>query len=72
MGESEGEFDSVGGTLFNGVRLIAKRHKVAIARLKRYADCNAKCKHDSDTDSSALVANNGPDDSCVGDSVATM
>ena len=66
------EFDSVGGTPFNGVRAIAKRHNVAIARLKCYADRNAKCRHDSDTDSSALVADSGPDDSWDGDSDATM
>ena len=66
------EFDSVGGTPFNGVRAIAKRHNVAIACLKRYADRNAKCRHDSDTDSSALVAYSGPDDSWDGDSDTTM
>ena len=48
------EFDSVGGTPFNGVRAIAKGHNVARARLKRYAHHNAKCNHGYDIDSSAL------------------
>ena len=66
------EFDFVGGTPFNGVRAIAKRHEVAIARPKRYADCNAKCRYDSDTDSLALVVESGPDDPWDGDLDATM
>ena len=66
------EFDSVGGTPFNEVRAIAKRHNVAIARLECYADRNAKCRHDSNTDSSALAADSGLDDSWDGDSDGTM
>ena len=72
MGESKREFDSVEGTPFNGVRAIAKRHEVAIECLKRYTGCNAKPRHDFNTDSSALVADSGPDDSWDGDSNATM
>ena len=34
------EFDSIGGTPFNGVRAIAKKHHVCKARLKRYAERN--------------------------------
>ena len=70
--KAEREFDSVGGTPFNGVRAIAKRHNVAIARLKCYADHNANRRHDSDTDRSALVADSKPNDSWDGDSDATM
>ena len=60
------------GTLFNGVRAIAKEHNVAIARLRRYAHRSAKCHHGYDTDSSALGADSGSDDSGDGDSDATM
>ena len=66
------EYDSVGGTPFNGVRAIAKKHDVAIARLRCYADRCAKRHHGYDTDSSALVLDSGFDDSWDGDSDATM
>ena len=66
------DFDSIWGTPFNRVRAITKKHNVAITRLKCYADRNVKYRHDSDTDSSALVADSGPDDSWDGDSDATM
>ena len=66
------KYDFVGGTPFNGVRAIAKEHDVAIARLKRYADRNAKHNHGYDTDSLALVSDSGSDDSWDGDSDATM
>ena len=66
------EFDSIGGTPFNGVRGIAKKNHVAITHLKWYADRNAKYNHVYDTHSSALVADSGPDDSWDGDSDATM
>ena len=66
------EFDSVGGTPFNGVRAIAKRHNVARARLKRYTNRNAKRNHGYDTDSSALGGDSEFDDSWDGDSDATM
>ena len=66
------EFDSIGGTPFNGVRAIAQRNHVALACLKRYADRNAKSNHGYDTDSSALVGDSGSDDSWDGDSDATM
>ena len=36
------DYDSVGGTPFNGVRAIARENNVAIARLRRYADRNCK------------------------------
>ena len=70
--EAKQEFDSVGGTPFNGVRAIAKRKRVSAARLKRYADRNAKRHQGYDTDSSALVSDSGSDDSGDGDSDATM
>ena len=70
--EAKQGFDSVGGTPFNGVRAIAKRKRVSAARLKRYADCNAKHHQGYDTDSSALVSDSGSDDSGDGDSDATM
>ena len=66
------DYDSVGGTPFNGVRAIAREHNVAIARLRRYADRSAKRHHGYDTDSSALVSDSGSDDSGDGDSDATM
>ena len=66
------EFDFVGGTPFHGVRAIVKKHDVAMARLRRYWDCNAKRYHGYDTDSSALVSDSGSDDSWDGDSDATM
>ena len=50
------EFDFIWGTLFNMVRAIEKKHNVAIARLKCYVDRNTKCRHDCDTNFSALVA----------------
>ena len=70
--EAKREFDSVGGTPFNGVKAIAKRNGVSAARLKRYADRNAKRHHGCDTDSSALGGDSGSDDSWDGDSDATM
>ena len=70
--EAKREYDSVGGTPFNGVRAIAKKHNVFISRLRRYADRNAKRHHGYDTDSSALVSDSGSDDSGDGDSDATM
>ena len=70
--EAKREFDSVGGTPFNGVRAIAKKHNVAITRLRRYADRSAKRHHVYDTDSSALGGDSGSDDSWDGDSDATM
>ena len=70
--KAKGEYDSVGGTPFNGVRAIVKKHNVAKARLKCYADCNAKCNHGYDTDSSALGGDSGSDDSWDGDSDTTM
>ena len=69
--EAKREFDSVGGTPFNGVRAIAKRKRVSAARLKRYADRCAKHHHSYDTDSSALVSDSGSDDPGDGDSDAT-
>ena len=66
------EFDSTGGTPFNGIRAIAKSHNAAIAPLKHYTDHNMKCRHDSDTDSSALVADSGHDDSWDDDLDDTM
>ena len=45
---------------------------LSAARLKRYADRNAKRHHGYDTDSSALVSDSGSDDSGDGDSDATM
>ena len=66
------QYDSVGGTPFNGVRAIAREHDVAIARLRRHADRCAKRHHGYDTDSSALVSDSGSDDSGDGDSDATM
>ena len=60
------------GTLFNGVRAIAKEHNVAIARLRRYAHRSAKRHHGYDTDSSALGGDSGSDDPGDGDSDATM
>ena len=59
-------------TPFNGVRAIAREHDVGIARLRRYAHRFAKCHHGYDTDSSALGADSGSDDSGDGDSDATM
>ena len=70
--EAKREFDSVGGTPFNGVRAIAKRKRVSAARLKRYVDRNAKRHQGYDTNSSALVLDSGSDDSGDGDSDATM
>ena len=70
--EAKREYDSVGGTSFHGVKAIANKHGVFIARLKRYADCNVKRHHGYDTDSSALVPDSGSDDSLDGDSDATM
>ena len=70
--EAKREFDSVGGTPFNGVRAIVKEHNVAIARLRRYAHRSAKRHHGYDTDSSALGGDSGSDDSGDGDSDATM
>ena len=72
LGETKQEFDSVGGTPFNGVRAIAQRNHVSRACLKRYADCNAKHNHGYITDSSALGGDSGSDDSWDGDSDATM
>ena len=66
------EFDSIGGTPFNGVRAIAKKHNVAKACLKHYADCNTKRHHGYDTDSSALGGDSWSDDSWDGDSDATI
>ena len=60
------------GTLFNGVRAIAKEHNVAIARMRRYAHRFAKRHHGYDTDSSALGGDSGSDDSGDGDSDGTM
>ena len=57
------KFDSIGGTTFNRIRAITKRNKVALAHLKCYADRNVKRNHAYDTDSSALVADSGSDDS---------
>ena len=48
-----------------------ERIHVAIARLKRYAECNAKCNHSYDTNSSAMGGDSGSDDSWDGDSDAT-
>ena len=62
------DFDSVGRTPFNGVKAIAKRHQVCAKRLKRYADRS----NGNDSDSSALVADSGPESSSDGDSDATM
>ena len=70
--EAKREFDSVGGTPFNGVRAIANRKRVSATCLKRYADRNTKCHQGYDTDSSALVSDSGSDDSGDGDSDATM
>ena len=70
--EAKWEFDSVGGTPFNGVRAIANRKRVSAARLKCYADRNAKRHQGYNTDSSALVSDSGSDDSGDGDSDATM
>ena len=66
------EFDSVGGTPFNGVRAIVNKHHVAKARMKHYVEHNAKRNHGYDTDSSALGGDSGSDDSWDGDSDATM
>ena len=66
------DYDSIWGTLFNGVRAIAKEHNVAIARLRSYAHRSAKRHHGYDTDSSALGGDSGCDDSGDGDSDATM
>ena len=70
--EPQREYDFILGTLFNGVRAIAKEHNVAIARLRRYAHRSAKCHHGYDTDSSALGADSRSDDSGDGDSDGTM
>ena len=70
--EAKREYDSVGGTPFNGVKAIAHRKGVSAARLKRYADHNAKRHHGYNTDSSVLVSDSGSDDSGDGDSDATM
>ena len=69
--DAKGEFDSVGGTPFNGVKAIAQRKGVSAARLRRYADRTAKRHHGYDTDSLALVWDSGSDDSGDGDSDAT-
>ena len=66
------DYDSFGGTPFNGFRAIARENNVAIARLRRYADHSAKRHHGYDTDSSALVSDSGSDDYGDGDSDATM
>ena len=66
------DYDSIGGTPFHWFKAIAKKHSVCAARLKRYADRNAKRNHGYDTDSSALVSDSGSDDSSDGDSDATM
>ena len=66
------EYDSIGGTPFNGVRAIAKKHNVFISRLRCYGGRNAKRHHGYDTESSALVSDSGSDDSGDGDSDATM
>ena len=70
--EAKREYDSVGGTPFNGIRAIAKKHNIFISRLRHYADRNAKRHHGYDTDSSALVSDSGSDDSGDGGSDATM
>ena len=70
--EAKREYDSVGGTPFNGVRAIVKKHNVFISRLRCYAHRNAKHHHGYDTNSSALVSVSGSDDSGDGDSDATM
>ena len=70
--DAKGEFHSVGGTPFNGVKAIAHRNGVSAKRLRRYAERTAKRHHGSDTDSSALVSDSGSDDSGDGDSDATM
>ena len=70
--EAKREYDSVGGTPFNGVKAIAQRKGVSATRLKHYVDRNAKRHHGYDTDSSALVSDSGSDDSGDGDSDATM
>ena len=70
--EAKQEYDSVGGTPFNGVRAIAKKHNVFISCLRCYADRNAKHHHGYDTDSSELVSDSRSDDSGDGDSDATM
>ena len=66
------EFHSIGGTPFIRDRAIAQRNHVSRARLKCYADCNAKCNHGYDTDSSALGGDSASNDSWDGDSDATM
>ena len=66
------EFDSIGRTLFNGVKAIAQRNQVSAARLRRHTDRKMKRNHGYDTDSSALVSDSGSDDSWDGDSDATM
>ena len=66
------EFDSVGGTSFNGARAIVRRNHVPKARLKCYADCNVKSNHGYDTDSTDFGGDSGSDDSWDGDSDATM
>ena len=66
------ESDSIWGTPFNGFKAIAKRHDVAVARLKRYVDRNMKHNHSYDTDSSTLGGDSRSDDSWDGDSDATM
>ena len=70
--EAKREYDSVGGTPFNGVRAIAKKHNVFISCLRRYANRNAKRHHGYDTNPSVLVSDSGSDDSGDGDSDATM
>ena len=70
--EAKREYDSVGGTPFNGVKAIAQRKGVSAARLKCYVDHNTKRHHGYDTDSTALVSDSGSDDSGDGDSDATM
>ena len=70
--EAKREYDSVGGTPFNGVKAIAQRKGVSARRLKRYVDRNTKRHHGYNTDSSALVLDSGSDDSGDGDSDATM
>ena len=70
--EAKREYYSVGGTPFHGVRAIAKKHDVGIARPRCYADHNTNCHHGCDTDSSALGGDSGFDDSWDGDLDATM
>ena len=70
--EAKREYDSIGGTPFNGFKAIAQRKGVSAVGLKHYADHNAKRHHGYNTDSSALVSDSGSDDSGDGDSDATM